>query len=300
MKKLILIIIFLVPIYISSFKVKETTFFNNDTSKVISKTNKNSKTVIVHVKDKDLYLDLEDYVTGVVAAEMPALFDEEALKAQAVASRSYAMSSVKNHIITISSSISDQVYKTNYELSDNWQGNYDKYFKKIKEAVRETENLVIKRDNKILRTYYFSMSNGYTENSLAVFNENTFESVSSSLEQKLSNYLKTVTFTKNELCKLLKLDDINIQNIKRNETNHVDKIIINNKEFTGVEFRKLLNLRSTDFEIEEDNGEYIIATKGYGHGVGMSQYGANEMAKTGKKYEEILNHYYKNTEIKKI
>ena len=300
MKKLILIIIFLVPIYISSFKVKETTFFNNDTSKEISKTNKNSKTVIVYVKDKDLYLELEDYVTGVVAAEMPALFDEEALKAQAVASRSYAMSSVKNHIITISSSISDQVYKTNYELSDNWQGNYDKYFKKIKEAVRETENLVIKRDNKILRTYYFSMSNGYTENSLAVFNENTFESVSSSLEQKLSNYLKTVTFTKNELCKLLKLDDINIQNIKRNETNHVDKIIINNKEFTGVEFRKLLNLRSTDFEIEEDNGEYIIATKGYGHGVGMSQYGANEMAKIGKKYEEILNHYYKNTEIKKI
>lgn len=300
MKKLILIIIFLVPIYISSFKVKETTFFNNDTSKVISKTNKNSKTAIVHVKDKDLYLDLEDYVTGVVAAEMPALFDEEALKAQAVASRSYAMSSVKNHIITISSSISDQVYKTNYELSDNWQGNYDKYFKKIQEAVRETENLVIKRDNKILRTYYFSMSNGYTENSLSVFNENTFESVSSSLEQKLSNYLKTVTFTKNELCKLLKLDDINIQNIKRNETNHVDKIIINNKEFTGVEFRKLLNLRSTDFEIEEDNGEYIIATKGYGHGVGMSQYGANEMAKIGKKYEEILNHYYKNTEIKKI
>ena len=300
MKKLILIIIFLVPIYISSFKVKETTFFNNDTSKVISKNNKNSKTVIVYVKDKDLYLDLEDYVTGVVAAEMPALFDEEALKAQAVASRSYAMSSVKNHIITISSSISDQVYKTNYELSDNWQGNYDKYFKKIQEAVRETENLVIKRDNKRLRTYYFSMSNGYTENSLAVFNENTFESVSSSLEQKLSNYLKTVTFTKNELCKLLKLDDINIQNIKRNETNHVDKIIINNKEFTGVEFRKLLNLRSTDFEIEEDNGEYIIATKGYGHGVGMSQYGANEMAKIGKKYEEILNHYYKNTEIKKI
>lgn len=300
MRKLILIIIFLVPIFISSFKVKETTFFNNDTSKAISRTNKNSKTVIVHVKDKDLYLDLEDYVTGVVAAEMPALFDEEALKAQAVASRSYAMSSVKNHIITISSSISDQVYKTNYELSDNWQGNYDKYFKKIQEAVRETENLVIKRDSKILRTYYFSMSNGYTENSLAVFNENTFESVSSSLEQKLSNYLKTVTFTKNELCKLLKLDDINIQNIKRNETNHVDKIIINNKEFTGVKFRKLLNLRSTDFEIEEDNGEYIIVTKGYGHGVGMSQYGANEMAKIGKKYEEILNHYYKNTEIKKI
>lgn len=300
MKKLILIIIFLVPIYISSFKVKETTFFNNDTSKVNSKTNKNNKTVIVHVKDKDLYLDLEDYVTGVVAAEMPALFDEEALKAQSVASRSYAMSSVNNNIITISSSISNQVYKTNYELSDNWQSNYDKYFKKIQEAVRETKNLVIKRDNKILRTYYFSMSNGYTENSLAVFNENTFESVSSSLEQKLSNFQKTVTFTKDELCKLLKLDDINIQNIKRNETNHVDKIIISNKEFTGVEFRKLLNLRSTDFEIEEDNGEYIIATKGYGHGVGMSQYGANEMAKTGKKYDEILKHYYKNTEIKKI
>jgi stage II sporulation protein D len=300
MKKLILIIIFLVPIYISSFKVKETTFFNNNTSKLYGKTNNNSKTVIVHVKDKDLYLDLEDYVSGVVAAEMPVLFDEEALKAQAVASRSYAMSSVKNHIITISSSSNDQVYKTNYELLDNWLSNYDKYFKKIQEAVRKTENLVIKRDNKILKTYYFSMSNGYTENSLTVFNENTFESVSSSLEQKLSNYKKTVTFTKDELCKLLKLDDINIQNIKRNETNHVDKIIISNKEFTGVEFRKLLTLRSTDFEIEEDDDKYIFTTKGYGHGVGMSQYGANEMAKAGKKYDEILKYYYKNTEIKKI
>ena len=175
--------------------------------------------------------------------------------------------------------------------------NYDKYFKKIQEAVRETENLVIKRDNKILRTYYFSMSNGNTENSLAVFNENTFESVSSSLEQKLSNYLKTVTFTKNELCKLLKLDDINIQNIKRNETNHVDKIIINNKEFTGVEFRKLLNLRSTDFTIKQDNDNYIITTKGYGHGVGMSQYGANGMAKNGYDYKQILAYYYKNVSI---
>ncbi len=293
MKKLILIIIFLIPIYISSFNVRETTFFNNDDEY-------DDKTIIVYVKDKDIYLDLEDYILGVVAGEMPALFNEEALKAQAVASRSYAVSNIRNNLITISSSINDQVYKTNYELFDVWQDNYDKYLNKVQGVVKETNNLVIKRDNKILRTYYFSMSNGYTENSVTVFNDNTFESVSSSLEINLSNYLKTVTFTKSELCNLLKLDAINIQDIEINETNHVDKIVISNKEFTGIEFRKLLNLRSTDFEIEEDNGKYIITTKGYGHGVGMSQYGANEMAKIGYKYDEILKHYYKNTEIQKI
>ena len=98
----------------------------------------------------------------------------------------------------------------------------------------------------------------------------------------------------------MNISNINIQSIERNNTNHVSTITINNKIYTGIQFRKLLNLRSTDFTIQKQDNNYIITTIGYGHGVGMSQYGANQMAKNGSNYKEILNHYYENTEISEI
>ena len=295
-KKLILISLFLLPISISSFKYKKTTFFISDEN-----IQKKDNTVIVHIKDKDLYLDLEDYVVGVVSAEMPALFNDEALKAQAVASRSYALSKMNNNIIEISSTISDQVYQQNYELKNKWQDNYIEYYNKILTNVLDTKGEVVSRGGKILKTYYFSMSNGKTENSKNVFNETTFLSVDSPYEnESLKNFIVKKEYTESELLKLLNVNNISINNIIRNDTNHVDKIIIDNKSFSGVEFRKLLNLRSTDFEIIKNNNNYIITTRGYGHGVGMSQYGANEMAKKGYNYQDIINHYYQNTELIKI
>ena len=289
-KKIILIILVLIPIYISSFNNKETTFFNLEKDKI----------VIVHVKDKDLYLDLDDYVIGVVGAEMPASFNSEALKAQAVASRSYAMSKVQNNIIEISSSINDQVYQTKMELMNKWGSSFYKYYNKISKVVNDTKNEVVARDGKILKTYYFSMSNGKTENSQTVFGEITFLSVDSPLESKLKNFEVIKEFKKEELLNILGLNEIKIQNVTRNDTNHVDNIIVSNKKYSGTEFRKLLGLRSTDFDIEEKEGGYLITTRGYGHGVGMSQYGANEMAKQGYNYKEIINHYYQNTELIKI
>lgn len=283
-KKLILLIIFLFPIYLSSFK-KETTFF---------------KPIIVHLSDKDLYLDLDDYVLGVVSSEMPSSFQVEALKAQAVASRSYAMSRCKDNLIEISSSINDQVYSTNSELYDKWKDSYDTYYQKIYEAVTDTKDEVVSRDGKILKTYYFSMSNGYTEDSKTVFKEELFQSVESPLEKELTNFIKEKEFTKDELTSLLGVNDISIDKITLNDTNHVDKIIISGKEYSGIEIRKLLKLRSTDFEIKQNGDSYIFTTKGYGHGVGMSQYGANEMAKQGSNYQEIIKHYYQNVEITKI
>ena len=289
-KKIILIILVLIPIYISSFNNKETTFFNLEKDKI----------VIVHVKDKDLYLDLDDYVIGVVGAEMPASFNSEALKAQAVASRSYAMSKVQNNIIEISSSINDQVYQTKMELMNKWGSSFYKYYNKISKVVNDTKNEVVARDGKILKTYYFSMSNGKTENSQTVFGEITFLSVDSPLESKLKNFEVIKEFKKEELLNILGLNEIKIQNVTRHDTNHVDNIIVSNKKYSGTEFRKLLGLRSTDFDIEEKEGGYLITTRGYGHGVGMSQYGANEMAKQGYNYKEIINHYYQNTELIKI
>ena len=288
MKKLLLLILFLIPIFISSFN-KATFLFSN-----------NEKTIIVHLTDLDLYLDLNDYVTGVVASEMPALFNEEALKAQAVAARSFATSKIENNFLELTSGISDQVYSPNFKLKEQWNDDYNKYYNKIYNCVKSTHNEVIKRDNKILRTYYFSMSNGYTENSQTVFNDTTFTSVKSLENENTPNYKFQKTFSSSDLNKLLNVSNIDIQNIERNETNHVKSITINNKTYTGIEFRKLLNLRSTDFTIEKKDNNYIITTIGYGHGVGMSQYGANQMAKEGASYKEILNHYYENTEISEI
>lgn len=288
-KNLILFILFLLPISISSFYNK-TTFFKYQ-----------NNTIIVKITDKNLSLDLEDYIIGVVGGEMPALFQEEALKAQAIASRSYAMSKINNNEIIITSSINDQVYLTNYELKSHWEDKYNEYLDKIAQCVNNTNRLVVTRDNKILKTYYFSMSNGYTENSETVFNDTSFTSVESVYDNAdLPNYEVSKTYPKTKLMTIFNSSQVKIGNIVRNDTHHVESIIINDKTYSGVEFRNLLKLRSTDFEITENDENYIITTRGYGHDVGMSQYGSNGMAKNGYKYDEIINHYYKDTKISKI
>lgn len=289
MKKLILIILFLLPISICSFLLKKKAVFFSEKPK--------HNTVIINVKEKNLYLDLENYVVGVVAGEMPALFQEEALKAQAVAARSYVLSKEKDGNYEVSASTSDQVFLTSYEMKEKWQNDYDEYYNKILNAVKKTNGEVLTKDNKILKAFYFSMSNGYTENSKDVFGEDLTQSVESPFEISLSNFEIVKEFSKSELLEKLGVDNLNIENQQISETKHTSSIIIGGKEFSGIEVRKLLNLRSTDFEIKQVGENFNIITRGYGHGVGMSQYGANELAKCGKSYKEILAYYYKNTKL---
>lgn len=289
MKKLILIILFLLPISICSFLLKKKAVFFSEKPK--------HNTLIINVKEKNLHLDLEDYVVGVVAGEMPALFQDEALKAQAVAARSYVLSKEKDGNYELSASTSDQVFLTSYELKEKWQEDYDEYYNKILNAVKETTGEVLTKDNKILKAFYFSMSNGYTENSKDVFGEDLTQSVESPFEASLSNFEIVKEFSKNELLEKLGVDNLNIENQQISETKHTSSIIIGGKEFSGIEVRKLLNLRSTDFEIKQVGENFNIITRGYGHGVGMSQYGANELAKSGKSYKDILAYYYKNTRL---
>lgn len=289
MKKLILIILFLLPISICSFLLKKKAVFFSEKPK--------HNTVIINVKEKNLYLDLENYVIGVVAGEMPALFQDEALKAQAVAARSYVLSKEKDGNYVVSASTSDQVFLTSYEMKEKWQNDYDEYYNKILNAVKKTSGEVLTKDNKILKAFYFSMSNGYTENSKDVFGEDLTQSVESPFEISLSNFEIVKEFSKSELLEKLGVDNLNIENQQISETKHTSSIIIGGKEFSGIEVRKLLNLRSTDFEIKQVGENFNIITRGYGHGVGMSQYGANELAKSGKSYKEILAYYYKNTKL---
>lgn len=296
----ITIVLSLILVVLSSSK--NTTFFNNE-------SNKNE--ISINVKDtttsKIDKMDLEEYVIGVVAAEMPASFNNEALKAQAIASRTYAMYKINNSKkdFDVVTDVSNQSYITIDEMKNKWQNDFDKYYEKVKNAVNETEGLVITYNDEIIESYYFAMSNGYTENASLVFMEDRdyLESVESIYDnESLNNFKVTFELSKIEFCKLLEIDcsNIEISNTLRSNTNRVNSITINNKNFKGTEVRSKLSLRSTDFDITLMNDKVVITTKGYGHGVGMSQYGANGMANAGMNYKDILKYFYKNTEISSI
>jgi len=154
--------------------------------------------------------------------------------------------------------------------------------------------------------FYFSTSNGKTEDVQNVFNSDApyLQSVDSPWDkEENSNYISYKTIDLDEFYKLLNLpysDELIINNIEKTDSNRVSKLKINNVEFTGRNIYQLLSIRSTDFEITKKDTKITIKTTGFGHGVGMSQYGANGMAKEGYNYKEILTHYYQGTNIKKI
>lgn len=263
---------------------------------------KNEITVTVYRNNgKIINLELEEYVLGVVGAEMPASFNIEALKAQAILARTYALKSIKNGK-KLTDTVSTQAYKDNSELQKLWKNDYTKYYEKIKKAVNETKGIVILYNNEYIDAVYHSTSNGKTENSKNVWKNSLpyLVSVDSSWDKNVKSYKKETIFEINEFCNILKLDveEPITYEIIHNETGRVRQITINNKTFSGTEFRNLLKLRSADFEIEINDEKVKVTTYGYGHGVGMSQYGANEMAKQGYSYIQILKHYYTGVVIK--
>lgn len=300
-KYLIFIIVVLSLITLLSSSKKRTTFLEeknnqeNDINLTIKNTDSNNEQVI----------NLEDYIIGVVAGEMPASFDDEALKAQAIAARTYAiykMNSTSN-TYDLTTDISNQVYITEDEMQKKWQNDFEKYFNKVRNAVIATKDLIMEYDGKVISSYYFAMSNGKTEDVSLVFGEDRdyLKSVDSSWDENTKNFEVTKELTRKEFCQKLNIscDTITISNIDKSASGRINSLTINGKNFKGTKLRTLLSLRSTDFNVEVKD-TIIITTKGYGHGVGMSQYGANEMAKKGYNYEQILKHYYQNIDIKKI
>jgi len=305
---LILIPIFVVSIIYNSIDKNElkTNEINlkQETTKVITTQKTEEKNIVIKInKNNEIKkINLEDYIVGVVAGEMPASFHEEALKAQAIASRTFAMYKLEKESreYDLETTVDDQVYINESEMKDKWGSEFDFYYNKIKEAVKRTVNLVMKKDNKIFKSYYFAMSNGQTADSVSVFKENTIDSVSSPWDnESLNKFIVTTEYDLDDLKQKLNISEEikNIEIISRDKTNRVENISVNNITYTGIEFRKLLSLRSTDFNIEIKNNICYITTKGYGHGVGMSQYGANGMAKDNYKYDEILKYYYQDIEI---
>ena len=303
-------------VFLFTFIILLTSYQQKNESVIISKTYKESEDInyippddkkeekIVHVlkEDKIIDLELEDYIVGVVSCEMPASFENEALKAMSVAARTYAlykMNGKKEYDLT--STTKDQCYINEEEMKNKWGKSYDKYHDIITNAVYSTVGEYLTYNDKVIISFYFSISNGKTENSEHVFPQKLdyLVGVDSSWDSKYSYKQASKEISIKEFLSKLGINDNKINNIKisRYDSGRVENVIINNKNFSGTKIRTLLKLRSTDFTIEYDDRVVTIVTKGYGHGVGMSQYGANAMALSGSKYDEILKHYYTGVDL---
>lgn len=249
-------------------------------------------------------LSMSDYLIGVVGAEMPASFPLEALKAQAVVARTYALKRISSGQ-KLTDTVSTQAYKDNNQLRREWQGNFDTYYNKIKLAVTSTNNMTIKYNGTYIDAVYHSTSNGRTEDAVHVWGNSVpyLKSVESSWDKNASSYLRTEEKELSVLLTLLGIDlsdESSIEIVSRNASGRVSSIRIGNKNYSGVELRNLLGLRSADFDLEVQNNKVIITTRGYGHGVGMSQYGAKGMAENGYNYQQILRHYYQGINLSTI
>lgn len=269
-----------------------------------------------HREDKLETMSLEDYIFSVVSAEMPASYETEALKAQAVAARTFSCYCIlhrgcgsNDEADVCTNSQCCQAYADTDKLKQNWGDNYEKNAQKIRSAVEETKSMVMLYEGKPIEALFHACSGGSTENSENVFSaarpylravvsQNEVGSrqngeVRLSLADLIEKVNKAYPKAK------LKMDGLieQVGIVSTFPSGRVENLKIGETNITGKQTRKLFGLDSTMFIIMFTDDEIVFMTKGYGHGVGMSQSGANGMAKDGEKYEQILLHYYTGVTI---
>ena len=261
-------------------------------------------------------MPLEEYVLGVVLSEMPAAFDEEALMAQSILARTYVISKKlkscsKSEEADICDSTHCQVYTDPEEKKKQWGSKADEYYEKIKSAVEKTANLIVSYEGVIIEyPQYFAISSGKTEEAESVFSIDIpyLQSVESPGEEEAPKYESKKTYTKTNFINIIKNNisrsDLSVNNLEsainilsRNVGDTVKEIKIGNNVLTGIEFRQIFALNSANFTIKFEGDNVVIDCKGYGHGVGMSQWGANAMAKNGNNYKEIIKHYFQGSDV---
>lgn len=300
---------------VSTSKVEEKKQVNEVSTPKVEEKSEVKEVATKEVVDNNIYvnvrrggsvvkIELEEYVTGVVGAEMPASFNVEALKAQAVIARTYALKANSRGTV-LSDNESSQSYKSNEELKSLWGSSYNTYYNKVKGAVDSTRGMYLTYNGSYIEAVYHSTSNGRTEDSSNVWG-NYFPylvSVDSPYDSSNPSYLKTVSFSYSDISKKLGViitSDTDFIINGKTSGDRVSSISVGEVSFTGVDFRNKLGLRSADFDIEKNDEGVVITTRGYGHGVGMSQYGANGMAKSGSSYRDILFHYYPGVTLKSL
>lgn len=249
-------------------------------------------------------MEMDDYILAVVLAEMPAEFETEALKAQAVVARTYALRRVATgnkhpQQAVCTDATCCQAYCT--DLEDTFSA---QTIEKVSTAVQQTSGQVLTYDGSLIEATYFSCSGGMTEDAAAVWGEDIpyLQSVESPGEENAVHYIDTVNFSASELCD--KLGRVLSGQpgewfgpITYTDGGGVDTIYIGDVQYSGTQLRSLLGLRSTAFVITAAGDTVTVTTKGFGHRVGMSQYGADAMAVRGSTYEQILAHYYPGTAL---
>lgn len=275
----------------------------------------NTDTFRILEKDSGTVTEMtaEEYIFGVLAAEMPALYDEEALKAQAVASYTFACyrrgeNADKDYDLTTDFG-TDQSFITEEEAREKWGEKADEYCDKLKGVVKEVENLAITYDGKPILAVYHALSSGKTEDCKNVWGKDYpyLRAVASPGDSLASNYIKKAVFSadevKDKLSKMVKLSGEPqgyFGKTERTASGTVKSIEVCGADLSGAEIRSAFSLRSSNFEILYKDDEFTFTVYGYGHGVGMSQYGADYMAKQGSDFKEILLHYYSGCKVERL
>ena len=257
-------------------------------------------------------MNLHDYLMGVVAAEMPAVFGPEALKAQAVASRSCTLYHVLNgnsrhpQAAVCTDSGCCQAYRSPESLQKRWGDDYEANLERIREAVEATDGLCLFYNGSVIYAPYHSSSEGATENSGAIWSETPYlVSVFSPEDDTLvPNFHTSITVTRDELQTRLRSRwpeaDLSGEwepEIRYTASGRAESVTLGNICLSGPELRRLLGLRSTRLDVRRNGDEFSFSTGGWGHGVGMSQYGAQKMALDGSCFEDILLWYYSGVRI---
>ena len=274
---------------------------------------------LLHKKTGEIeQVKLDEYLCNVVSAEMPATFEQEALKAQAIVARTYTIYKILNkkhdNADICDDSTCCQAWISKDDRLAKWEENQrESNWQKICSAVNETSGKIITYENKPIDAFFHSNSGGITEVPVNVWGGTGYpylQSVETSGENTYTQYASEVTLSQEELINKLKekysdisIDFTNSEDIKileYTESTRVKTVKFGNHEISGVEARTLFGLKSTNFEISRDGNNIKFSVKGYGHGVGMSQTGADSMAKNGSRAEEIIKHFYTGVEITEV
>ena len=324
------LVCFLIPVVLTKKAGKQvnTNIYVNEqnNSEVAENTaeynyNKYNTIKLLHTKTQEIEeIKLDEYLYGVVSAEMPASFEKEALKAQAVVARTYTIYKIENNegkhgeANICDDSGCCQAWISKEDRFAKWEeASREANWNKIVEAVESTKGKYITYEGKPINAFFHSNSGGITEVPVNVWGGTGYpylQSVETSGENTYTQYASEVRLSQEELINKLKekysdisIDFTNSDDIKileYTESTRVKTVKFGNHEISGVEARTLFGLKSTNFEISRDGNNIKFSVKGYGHGVGMSQTGADSMAKNGSRAEEIIKHFYTGVEITEV
>ena len=251
-------------------------------------------------------IDMFEYVVGAVAAEMPPTYHSQALRAQAAVCYTYAVKkrsspdpALGGADITDDSAV-HQGYLDAAARKEKWGDKYETYEKKIEEAVKDVFGKTITYDGEIITAAFHAISCGQTFSAEEVWGKDVpyLKSVTSAGDKLSPDYSSTLTLTTDEFKKAFAGSGAELGGDAKTDSGYISCAVIGEKEFTGAQVREKLGLRSACFEIKCTDDEFKITVHGYGHGVGMSQYGADYMARQGSDWQEIIKHYYTGVEIK--